>query len=307
MLSVVERSLRDAVEPKSRRAAPRIAVLVPCFNEGVTIAKVVTDFRRALPTATVYVFDNNSSDDTVEAARAAGAVVRSETRQGKGNVVRRMFADIDADFYLLVDGDATYDALAAPGLLELALRDNLDFVNAARCSEAAKAYRWGHRFGNVVLTALVRHIFGRQFTDMLSGYKLLSRRYVKSFPIESRGFEIETELTVHALELRMPHAEELTEYAERPEGSMSKLSTFRDGARILALIANLIRSERPLAFFGLAGLALILLSLVLAFPLFINYLQTGLVPRLPTAILAVGLVITGVLSGSAGLILDPVT
>jgi len=283
-----------------------VAVLVPCFNEELTVGKTVAAFREALPSATVYVYDNNSTDRTNDVARAAGAVVRSEPRQGKGNVVRRMFADIDADIFVLVDGDATYDAEAAPRMVHRAIEENLDFVNGARVSQSMDAYRRGHRFGNYVLTELVRDIFGRQFTDMLSGYKVFSRRYVKSFPAMSRGFEIETELTVHALELRMPSAEEPTAYGERPSGSVSKLSTFRDGARILRLIFDLVRNERPLQFFGLAGALLILIAIVLTIPLAETYFQTGLVPRLPTAVLAIGLIIIGFLSFLAGLILDVV-
>jgi glycosyltransferase involved in cell wall biosynthesis len=283
-----------------------IAVLVPCFNEELTVGKTVADFRKALPLATVYVYDNNSTDRTVEIANAAGAVVRNESRQGKGNVVRRMFADIDADVYVLVDGDATYEAQAARPMVRRAIDENLDFINGARVSQKMEAYRRGHRLGNYVLTALVRNIFGRQFTDMLSGYKVFSRRYVKSFPATSRGFEIETELTVHALELRMPSAEEFTAYGERPSGSVSKLSTFRDGARILRLIFDLVRNERPLQFFGLVGVVLILVAMALAIPLGETYFETGLVPRLPTAILAVGLIIIGFLSCLAGLILDVV-
>lgn len=283
-----------------------IAVLVPCLNEELTVEKTVVAFRNALPLATVYVYDNNSTDRTVSVARAAGAVVRNEPRQGKGNVVRRMFADIDADIYVLVDGDATYEAEAAPRMVRRAIDENLDFVNGARMSRSMEAYRTGHKFGNYILTAMVRSIFGKQFTDMLSGYKVFSRRYVKSFPAMSRGFEIETELTVHALELRMPSAEEFTAYGERPSGSISKLSTFRDGTRILRLIFDLIRNERPLEFFGLVGLALILLAVALAVPLVQTFLETGLVPRFPTAILSVGMIIVGFLSFLAGLILDVV-
>ena len=306
------RQLTSTVEERApasnvERFVAAIAVLVPCHNEELTIRKVIEDARKALPTATIYVYDNNSTDRTGEVARAAGAAVRREPRQGKGNVVRRMFADVDADVYVLLDGDATYEAEAAPRLVKRVLEENLDFLNGARVSEAVEAYRRGHRFGNYVLTALVRNIFGRQFTDMLSGYKVLSRRFVKSFPAMSRGFEIETELTVHALELRMPCAEELTAYRERPEGSFSKLSTIRDGTRILTLIALLVKNERPLQFFGAIGLFLIALGVVLGAPLAETYFQTGLVPRLPTAVLVVGMAIIGVLSIFAGLILDIVT
>ena len=296
-----------APDGEAAGGALRIAVLIPCYNEELTIASVVRGFREALPQATVYVYDNNSSDGTAEAARAAGAVVRSERRQGKGNVVRRMFADTDADVYVLVDGDDTYEAAAAPRLVAELVENGLDLVNGARVSTAAAAYRRGHRFGNHALTELVRIIFGRQFTDMLSGYKALSARFVKSFPAMSSGFETETELAVHALELRMPCGEMQTAYRERPEGSVSKLSTYRDGFRILKLIARLVKDERPLQFFGLAGLFLVLVAIVLGAPVVATYLETGLVPRLPTAVLSIGLVILGVLSFFAGLILDMVT
>jgi hypothetical protein len=306
----LERMAASAASSKSRiepfACEHDIVILVPCFNEELTVGKTVAAFREALPSAAIYVYDNNSTDRTVHVARAAGAIVRNEPRQGKGNVVRRMFADIDADIFVLVDGDATYEAQAAPRMVRRAIEENLDFVNGARVSRSIGAYRRGHRFGNTVLTALVRNIFGRQFTDMLSGYKVFSRRYVKSFPATSRGFEIETELTVHALELRMPCAEEFTVYGERPSGSASKLSTFRDGARILRLIFDLVRNERPLQFFGLVGTALTLTAVALAVPLARTYLETGLVPRLPTAVLDVGLIIVGFLSCLAGLILDVV-
>jgi glycosyltransferase involved in cell wall biosynthesis len=298
----------DSLKPSAESilSKHKIVVLVPCFNEELTVGKTVEGFRQALPFATIYVYDNNSTDRTVEVAEAAGAVVRSETRQGKGNVVRRMFADIDADVYVLVDGDATYEAEAAPRMVRRSIEENLDFINGARVSGSVEAYRRGHRFGNYVLTAMVGNIFGRQFTDMLSGYKVFSRRYVKSFPAMSRGFEIETELTVHALELRMPSAEELTAYGERPSGSVSKLNTFRDGARILRLIFDLVRNERPLQFFGLVGAVLILIAVALTVPLAETFFETGLVPRLPTAVLAIGLIIIGFLSFLAGLILDVV-
>ncbi|MGH6817316.1 MAG: glycosyltransferase family 2 protein [Methylovirgula sp.] len=302
--------MRENVEPHLAPYADgppyEIAVLVPCRSEERTIASVVRKFRKLLPTGTIYVYDNNSSDSTAEVARAAGAVVRSEPRQGKGYVVRRMFADIDADIYVLIDGDDTYDTAAAPRLIQRFLRERLDFLNAARVSNGANAYRRGHRLGNYLLTALVRNIFGRQFTDMLSGYKVFSRRFVKSFPAMSGGFEIETELAVHALELRMPCAEEPTAYGERPADSVSKLRTYSDGARILALIADLIRNERPLQFFGAVGIALFTMAVSIDIPLARTYFETGLVPRLPTALLSVGLLIIAVLSFLAGLILDAV-
>lgn len=284
-----------------------IAVLIPCFNEELTVASVVRKFRDALPQATIYVYDNNSTDRTIELARLAGAVVRREQRQGKGHVVRRMFADIDAAIYLMVDGDDTYDAEAAPRLVQRFIDDQLDFLNGARTTEAIEAYRPGHRLGNYVLSSLVGHIFGKQFKDMLSGYKLFSRRFAKSFPAMSGGFEIETELTVHALELQMPCGEEDTVYRERPTGSASKLKTYRDGMRILALIGDLIRNERPLQFFGMTGLVLILVAIGIDVPLAQTYFGTGLVPRLPTAVFSVGLLTIGTLSCLAGLILDMVT
>lgn len=298
---------RSTGGPQAEQARPRVAVLVPCYNEATTIASVVTDFRLALPQAAIYVYDNNSKDGTAEIAREAGAVVRTETRQGKGQVVRRMFADIDADCYVLVDGDDTYSAPAAAKAIESVFSDGVDFVNIARVSTAIEAYRPGHRLGNVVLTEMVRLFFGRQTSDMLSGYKVLSHRFVKSFPAMSSGFETETELTVHALEMRMPMAEISAPYKERPPGSVSKLNTFRDGWRILMLIARLIKDERPLRFFSTIGLLMVALAIGISIPVFLTYLETGLVPRLPTAVLSVGLVVTGFLSLFTGLILDVVT
>lgn len=285
----------------------RIAVLLPCYNEAITIASVIRGFQDALPGATIYVYDNNSRDGTAEIARNAGAVVRNETRQGKGNVVRRMFADIEADIYVLADGDDTYDSSAAPALIKRLVDDRLDLVNGARISSAAHAYRRGHKFGNYVLTKLVRFIFGRQFSDMLSGYKVLSRRFVKSFPALSRGFETETELAVHALELRMPCAEMRTVYRERPAGSVSKLRTYQDGLRILMLITKLVKDERPLLFFGLLGIASTLAGIAFGLPIIAEFVHTGLVPRLPTAVLSTGLVLIGVILFFSGLILDMVT
>jgi glycosyltransferase involved in cell wall biosynthesis len=286
---------------------PTIAVLVPCYNEERAIAKVVTDFRAALPEATVYVYDNNSKDGTADAAKAAGAIVRSETHQGKGYVVRRMFNDIEADIYVLVDGDATYDAPSAPKMLTKLLDDHLDMVVASRVETEESAYRRGHRTGNALLTALVTDIFGRAFTDILSGYRVFSRRFVKSFPILSGGFEIETELTVHALELELPVGEVSTPYYSRPSGSASKLSTWQDGFRILRMVLKLYRTERPLSFFGSFGMALAFCSIGLAIPVFITYVHEGLVPRLPTAVLSTGLMLLAFLSIACGLILDTVT
>ena len=286
---------------------PRLAVLVPCFNESLTIGQVIGDFRVALPTAQIYVYDNNSTDGTAEVARAAGAIVRVEPRQGKGNVVRRMFGDIEADIYILVDGDGTYDAKAAPFLVGRVLKDDLDFVNGARAEVSQQAYRRGHRLGNRVLTGLVQGVFGREFRDMLSGYKVMSRRFVKSFPAMSSGFETETELVVHALELRMPAAEVTTAYHERPEGSVSKLRTYRDGARILYLILRLMKDERPLQFFGVLSAALLGAALVLVTPVIVTFAETGLVPRLPTAVLSLGIVILSVLTFFTGIVLDLTT
>lgn len=284
-----------------------IAVLVPCYNEAVTIGSVVDKFKQALPTATVYVCDNNSTDETASIARAHGALVSTESHQGKGHVIRRMFADIEADIYVMADGDDTYDAEAAPALVARLVNERLDFVNGARQETAEAAYRPGHRLGNRVLSGIVQSVFGRQFNDMLSGYKVFSRRFVKSFPAMSSGFETETELAIHALELRMPCAEMVTNYAERPEGSTSKLRTYRDGWRILSLIAKLVKDERPLAFFGWAGLITILVGVAISIPVIYEFVQTGLVPRFPTAILSSALVLLGVLSIFSGIILDMVT
>ena len=285
---------------------PTIAVLLPCYNEEAAIVQTIADFRAALPGAVIYVYDNNSSDRTVAVARDAGAIVRTERIQGKGAVVRRMFADIDADVYVMADGDATYDAPSAPKLVARLLDEQLDMVVASRVGEAAAAYRRGHRFGNTMLTGMLTRLFGRSFTDVLSGYRIFSRRFVKSFPVLSVGFEIETEISVHALELKMPIGEVETPYFARPEGSLSKLSTYRDGWRILGTIATLYRSERPLWFFGAVAAMLALVALVLAAPLAVTYVQTGLVPRFPTAILVTGLMTLAALSLFAGLILDTV-
>jgi glycosyltransferase involved in cell wall biosynthesis len=286
---------------------PRIAILVPCYNEALTVAAIVRDFNASLPQAQVYVFDNNSSDGTARIARDAGAVVRNVPAQGKGSVVRRMFADIEADAYVMVDGDATYDASVAPQLVEQLLREGLDMVVGNRVSTEQAAYRPGHRFGNAMLTGCVSVIFGRTFTDILSGYRVFSRRYVKSFAAHSAGFEIETELTVHALALRMPVAEVSTVYKSRPDGSVSKLNTYRDGLRILGTIIRLFKTERPLAFFSILSAACALLSLVLAGPLVATYLQTGLVPRMPTATLCAALMLFGVILLVCGIVLDAIT
>ncbi len=285
----------------------RIAVLVPCYNEAATVARVVGDFARHLPGADIIVLDNNSRDGTAGVARAAGARVIEVPLQGKGNVVRRGFADIDADVYVLVDGDDTYEAAAAPRLVRRLLDDGLDMVVGARRDQEKAAYRPGHRIGNVLLTRCAGILFGNSFDDMLSGYRVFSRRYVRSFAAHARGFEIETELAVHALQLRMPVAEVDTAYGVRPEGSESKLSTWRDGWRILRTIAKLFKSERPLLFFSIGGIASMVLSVVLAVPLLVTYLETGLVPRFPTAVLCAALALMGFLLLACGLILDTVT
>ena len=288
-------------------ASPRIAVLLPCYNEEAAIADTIAGFRTALPDATIHVYDNNSADRTVELARAAGAVVQTERQQGKGHVVRRMFADIDADVYVMADGDLTYDPKAAPEMVRMLLADQLDMVVGTRQHEAADAYRGGHVIGNRLFTGLLSGLFGRSFTDIFSGYRVFSRRFAKSFPVLSAGFEIETEMSVHALELRMPVGEIETAYGARPEGSASKLSTYRDGWRILRTIGTLYRVERPVLFYGGIGLLLLLAAVLLAVPLVVTYLDTGLVPRVPTAILVTGMTIVAVLCLFAGLILDTVT
>jgi len=288
-------------------SAMRVAVLVPCFNEEAAVARVVSDFRKALPAAEIFVYDNNSSDRTVAIARDAGAQVRSERRQGKGHVVRRMFADVDADIYVLVDGDATYDAASAPRMIDALLTDRLDMVVGFRVDRVGAAYRRGHRAGNRMLTSFLSSMFGQVFKDILSGYRVFSRRFVKSFPVLSDGFEIETELSVHALELALPVAEIETPYYARPQGSFSKLNTWRDGLRILGTILKLYRSEKPLQFFTAIGIVLTLLSIGLAIPIIVTFLEQGIVPRLPTAVLATGLMILAVLSVSSGLVLDTVT
>ncbi len=281
-------------------------MLLPCYNEEAAIAQTVAGFRAALPGATVYVYDNNSRDRTVEVARAAGAVVRRERIQGKGNVVRRMFADIDADVYVMADGDATYDAASAPALVARLIEEQADMIVGSRISQVLESYRRGHRFGNALLTGMLARLFGRSFTDILSGYRVFSRRFVKSFPSLSAGFEIETEISVHALELKMPVAEVETPYFARPEGSTSKLSTYSDGWRILRTIVTLYRIERPLLFFGAIAAVLAVVAFALGVPLALTYLDTGLVPRFPTAILITGLMIVAALCWFAGLILDTV-
>jgi glycosyltransferase involved in cell wall biosynthesis len=287
-------------------APPRIAVLIPCRNEAVAIPRVVAAFRAALPDAAIYAYDNNSTDDTVALARAAGAIIGTEAQPGKGHVMRRMFADVQADIYVMVDGDDTYEAAAAPAMIDLLLDRQLDMVTAVRVTEAASAYRRGHRTGNTVLTGLVAYLFGARVTDMLSGYRVFSRRFVKSFPALSAGFETETELTVHALQLALPVGEIRAAYRERPAGSASKLRTFSDGLRILRLIVMLVKDERPLPFFSLCGAGLFVIGLGVGAGVVIEFWRTGLVPRLPTAIVAAALVALSFLSFACGLILDSV-
>ena len=298
---------RPGVRVLAFESQPSIAVLVPCLNEAAAIAKVVADFRSALPEAKVFVYDNGSLDGTPEIARAAGAIVRIEPMRGKGNVVRRMFADIEADVFVLVDGDDTYDAGRASTLISVLLERSLDMVNATRRSEATGAYRRGHRVGNRLLTGLTAAFFGERLSDLLSGYRVFSRRFVKSFPALASGFEIETELSVHALQLRMPIAEVATEYRERPRGSASKLSTYRDGFRILRTILYLVKEEKPLAFFSTAGAIAAIISIALGIPLIFEFMRTHLVPRLPTALLATAIAILAFLSFGCGLILDSVS
>jgi glycosyltransferase involved in cell wall biosynthesis len=285
----------------------KVAVLLPCYNEAQSIAAVIEEFRCALPTARLYVYDNNSKDGSAEIAHSAGAIVRSEPRQGKGFVVRRMFADVEADIFVMCDADDTYEISVVPKMIELLISSGLDMVVGARSAISGTAYRPGHKFGNLLLSSLVRRIFGDGFQDMLSGYRVFSRRFVKSFPVMSQGFEIETELTIHALELEMPSAEVATQFKDRAEGSESKLRTLSDGLRILWTIGKLLKQERPMGLLGIVALLLAILSLVLAYPLLIEYLATGLVPRLPTALLSTGIMLLAYLSLFSGLILDTVT
>lgn len=287
--------------------APTIAVIVPCYNEQAAIGQVIRDFTTALPQAQIYVFDNNSQDNTTEVARAAGAQVYHVREKGKGNVVRRMFADVQADIYIMVDGDATYHAPSAPAMVEKLLDEDLDMLVGCRVDEGAKAnYRKGHRLGNRMLTGSVMQIFGGQFSDMLSGYRVFSRRFAKSFPSLSSGFEIETELTVHALENAMPYGEMDTPYGARPQGSDSKLCTYKDGIRIARTIVRLYMFERPLACLSILAAVLALGALGLTIPLFLTWLETGLVPRLPTAVAATGLSIFAMQLFVAGIILDSI-
>ena len=285
----------------------KIAVLIPCFNEEATIERVVFDFKNALPNAVIYVFDNNSTDNSAEIARQAGAIVRYEYSQGKGHVVRRMFSDIDADIYLMVDGDDTYDASISLLLIETLVSGNYDLINCSRIARNDLAYRFGHAFGNKAITKLIRIFFNAKTVDILSGYKVFSRRFVKSFPVLSGGFEIETEIMIHALSLKMPIFEISGEYKERPDGSESKLRTYRDGFRIVWLIGFLLKEEKPFIFFGTIAVVLSLISVAVGTPVIIYYFETGLVPRLPTAILAAGISILSILALAIGLILDAIS
>lgn len=285
----------------------KVAVLVPCYNEEITIAKVISDFKQALPNASIFVCDNNSTDNTVNYAQEAGAIVFYEKKQGKGNVIRRMFADIEADIYVMVDGDDTYCATDAPFMIDSLISGSYDLVNGKRLESHANSYRVGHRWGNWVLSSLVRFIFGENFSDMLSGYKVFSRRYVKSFPAMSSGFEIETELTIHALEMSMAVAEVPTKYGNRPDGSLSKLSTFRDGFRILKTIFNLMKNEKPFEFYSIISAFLFFVGLFLFVPVLISFLETGVVLKLPTLVISVGLFLSSLLCLFLGVLQNSIT
>lgn len=287
-----------------------IALVVPCYNEEKTIAQVVREFKLAMPALEIYVFDNSSNDETAAIAKREGAQVIHVPLRGKGNVVRRMFADVDADIYVMVDGDATYDATAVSTLIDKLIDEKLDMVVGCRQTDAetaSHAYRHGHQWGNRLLTQSVMQIFGGSFTDMLSGYRVFSRRYVKSIPALSHGFEIETELTVHALELRMPYGEVMTRYGARPEGSESKLSTYKDGWKILKTIGRLYVSERPFSFFGILASLIAAVAIIISIPIILEFLKVGVVPRFPTAILSASMMVCAILSFACGLILDNVT
>ena len=283
----------------------RIAAIVPCHNEEASVGKVVSDLKAAVPGIVVYVYDNLSTDASAEKALAAGAIVRRENVKGKGNVVRRAFADVEADIYVMIDGDDTYDAAAAPRMIETLLDGPYDHVLGVRKQiPGTDAYRAGHETGNRVLNGVVGWVFGENVTDMLSGYRVFSRRFVKSFPAVSREFEVETELTVHSLHLRVPQTSVSVGFRDRPPGSVSKLRTYHDGFRILSLIFGLARHERPVAFYGLFGALSWVVALVLAVPIVIEFWETGLVPRFPTLFLAFTLVMVGCLAWTSGLILD---
>ena len=282
----------------------RVAVIIPCFNEERTIRQVIREFSEALPGAEIVVCDNNSTDRTSGTARSAGATVLFEPYQGKGNAVRRLFNDVDADVYVMIDGDATYDAAPAPAMIARLVDERLAMVSGARISDHEEAYRFGHKFGNWMLTGLVRMVFGDRFRDMLTGYRVMSRQFVKSFPALSDGFEIETELSVHSLRLHLPAIEMDTAYRARPEGSASKLNTVRDGFRILRVISRLVRDEKPLQFFSVLGALILAGAAALALPIVLTYLETGVVPRFPTLFVAVSMTVISMLSFTIGLILD---
>ncbi len=284
----------------------RVAVLIPCLNEEASIVAVIEEFRQVLPELQIYVYDNGSSDQTVSKAKHAGALVRSHPIRGKGNVVRRMFADIEADIYCLVDGDGTYDAKTLPLMIEALTQQKLDMVSAIRELKSEKAYRPGHQWGNRCFTGLINRLFGtrdNQISDLLSGYRVFSKRFVKTFPVISQGFEIETELVIHALQLSIPYSEIPSSYYERKKGSSSKLSTYKDGIRILKMVCRLLEQEKPFLFFGLIALILFICGLSLGIPLIMTYLKIGLVPKFPTAILSTGLIVLAFLNFFSGLIL----
>ncbi len=309
-MSAVDRIRQElsSVLPQSSFTRNRsIAVLLPCYNEEAAIGQVVEGFRRAMPGATIYVYDNNSSDRTAQVAAKAGAIVRHEHRQGKGNVVRRMLADVDADIYVLADGDLTYDAAASGAMVDMLVSRNLDMIVGTRITDEQEAFRRGHRFGNQLFNVIVARLFGAQFTDILSGYRVMSRRFAKSFPASSAGFETETELAVHALDLRLPTAEVPLHYGARPENSTSKLNTYRDGFRILKTIVRMFRILRPMAFYGIFSGLFLLASLVAGAPVIATYLMTGLVPRLPMAVLAAGFAQLSFMAFVCGLIIDAVS
>ncbi|MGI9481894.1 MAG: glycosyltransferase family 2 protein [Hyphomicrobiales bacterium] len=304
-ISTAEDANVTALQPWAQICS--VAVLLPCYNEELTIADVIDGFRKALPQARIYVYDNNSSDGTIAAATEAGAIVRSENYQGKGNVVRRMLGDIDADIYVLADGDSTYDPSQASKLINKLVTENLDMVVGTRDGGGDDAYRRGHQAGNKAFNWLVAHLFGSGFTDVFSGYRVFSRRFAKSFPVLSSGFEIETELSVHALDLQIPAAEVPLPYGARPDGSESKLRTYRDGSRILWVIMKLYRALNPLRFYGAMGLTLAIIAVALGIPLIVTYLQTGLVPRIPTAVLVMGLLQISVFCLFSGIILNSIS
>lgn len=308
-IATVSNAEATASAVEAARRGEGVAVLVPCYNEAPTIARVVADFRAALPEATIYVYDNNSTDGTADIAAAAGAVVRREFRQGKGNVVRSMFRDIDAEYYLMVDGDDTYPAEAAPELLAPLVADEADMVVGDRLSNGTYGEendRAFHGFGNDLVRVLIKWIYGFEFSDVMTGYRAYNAVFAKTMPVLSPGFEIETELSIHAVDKRWRIAEVPIDYRDRPEGSESKLDTFSDGCKVLLMILSLFKDYRPLALFSWVSLLFCVLGLVAGVPVIAEFLATGLVPKLPSALLAVALVFIGILSFTCGLILDTV-